>query len=199
MWKSGDADMSRVIVDFSTPGAGFDQPLELWRACHERVRRMIGLIQRLAAHLEKSAVDTDARTTATSIRRYFDEAAPRHHEDEEEDLFPRLRSRLERLDSEQAKKVTDALATLEADHKDLSAMWHMLRAPLARIEHGKEATLDEATIALFVSRYRAHMEIEETVIEPVLKRLLAKRDIDAIGKTMAQRRGVDWSDLATAR
>jgi pyridoxamine 5'-phosphate oxidase len=199
MGKSGDADMSRVIVDFSTPGAGFDQPLALWRACHERVRRMIGLIQRLAAHLETSSIDTDARTTATSIHRYFDEAAPRHHEDEEEDLFPRLRNRLERLDPEQAKKVTDALATLEADHKDLSAMWHMLREPLAHIEHGKAATLDEATIALFVSRYRAHMEIEETIIEPALKRLLTKRDIEAIGKTMAQRRGVDWSELTTAR
>jgi len=191
--------MSRVIVDFSTPGAGFDQPLQLWSACHGRVRRMIGLIQRLAAHLEKSSVDTDARTTATSIRRYFDEAAPRHHEDEEEDLFPRLRGRLDRLDAAQAAQVTDALATLEADHRDLSGMWNLLRAPLAQIEHGKAARLDAATVALFVSRYRAHMQIEETIIEPALKRLLAKRDIETIGRSMAQRRGVAWSDPAPRR
>jgi len=191
--------MSRVIVDFSTPAAGFDQPLELWGACHERVRRMIGLLQRLAEHLDKSGIDSDARTTATSIRRYFDEAAPRHHDDEEVDLFPRLTSRMDRLDATSATRLAEALATLMADHVDLSALWQALRVPLVQIEHGKAATLDEATIALFVSRYRAHMEIEETIVEPALKRLLSKSDLAAVGKAMAQRRGVDWNELATAK
>ena len=26
-------------IDFRTPGAGFDQPIEMWLACHERVQR----------------------------------------------------------------------------------------------------------------------------------------------------------------
>ena len=25
------------LIDFRTPAAGFDQPLELWQACHERI------------------------------------------------------------------------------------------------------------------------------------------------------------------
>jgi hypothetical protein len=41
------------------------------------------------------------------------------------------------------------------------------------------------------------MEIEESVIEPALKRVLRKSDLDAIGKAMAQRRGVDWNELST--
>ena len=188
--------MTRVIVDFSTPAAGFDQPLELWSACHGRVRRMISLLQRLAEHVQKAGADADARTTATSIRRYFDEAAPRHHDDEEIDLFARLRGRLDQLDAEHAAQVAAAIATLQADHHDLSALWKALRAPLVRIEGGAAAALDEATIALFVSRYQAHMQVEETVIEPALKRLLRKSDLSAIGQAMAQRRGVDWSELA---
>ncbi len=188
--------MAVSIVDFSTPAAGFDQPLALWNACHDRVRRMIGLLQRLSEHMEKSGVDSDARVTATSIRRYFDEAAPRHHEDEELDLFERLRNRLDQLEPPQAAKVSGALSRLLDDHVELHAMWDALRRPLADIERGKAATLDEATVALYVSRYRSHMEIEEGVIEPALKRVLTRRDLEAIGKAMAQRRGVDWSDLS---
>lgn len=189
--------MAVSIVDFSTPAAGFDQPLALWKACHDRVRRMISLLQRLAEHMEKGGLGSDARVTATSIRRYFDEAAPRHHEDEELDLFERLRNRLGQLETTQAAKVSGALSRLLDDHVELHAMWRALREPLTRIERGEAASLDETTVALYVSRYRSHMEIEESVIEPALKRVLRKSDLDAIGKAMAQRRGVDWSELAT--
>ena len=76
-------------LDFSSPSAGYDQPLEMWIDCHKRIARMNSLLQRLVDHLKHHAVDKHAGVTATSIRRYFDEAAPRHHDDEEVDLFPR--------------------------------------------------------------------------------------------------------------
>lgn len=188
--------MKRSVLDFSTPAAGFDQPLELWGACHGRVRRMIGLLQRLAEHLAKSGVDRDARTTATSIRRYFDEAAPHHHADEEVDLFPRLRERAGHLDAAHAQRLTEALAVLERDHAELADVWQSLRESLTQIEHGKPTQLDAPTVELFVGRYEAHMQIEESVVEPALKRLLRKSDLAAIGRSMAQRRGVDWSEIS---
>mgnify|MGYP001765205654 CR=1 FL=1 len=61
-------------IDFRTPGAGFDQPLDLWQACHERVLRMCTLLQRLQEHLRTRDVDGDAKVTAVSVLRYFDEA-----------------------------------------------------------------------------------------------------------------------------
>ncbi|MGE5339316.1 MAG: hemerythrin domain-containing protein [Gemmatimonadota bacterium] len=187
--------MARSVVDFTTPAAGFDQPLELWNACHGRVRRMLALLQRLADHIDRSGIDGDARTTAVSIKRYFEQAAPHHHEDEERDLFPRLREKADQLDAANAAKLLDALRTLETDHTELAEIWSGLRVALTSIEHNKAAILDRPTIALFVSRYHAHMQIEETVIEPALKRLLRKGDLAAIGKAMAKRRGVDWNEL----
>ena len=62
-------------IDFRTPGAGFDQPVEMWLACHERVQRFAALLSRLADHVRKQGADEDAQVTATSIRRYFNEAA----------------------------------------------------------------------------------------------------------------------------
>jgi hemerythrin-like domain-containing protein len=190
--------MAVSIVDFSTPAAGFDQPLALWEACHDRVRRMIGLLQRLAEHIEKIGVDENARITATSIRRYFDEAAPRHHDDEEIDLFPRLLARMDAKGATpEAGRVAAAIETLRADHNEMKSMWAALRGPLAQIEAGEAATLDDATVALFAMRYRHH--VEDTQIAPALRRWLTKSDLDAVGKAMAERRGVNWSELAAPR
>ena len=56
------------------------------------MQRFAALLGRLAEHLGTHGANEDAQVTATSIRRYFNEAAPRHHEDEEVDLFPRRAS-----------------------------------------------------------------------------------------------------------
>lgn len=186
-------------IDFRTPAAGFDQPLELWLACHDRVRRMCSLLQRLLEHVRASGADEQAKVTAVSIRRYFDEAAPRHHEDEEIDLFPRLLQRLDGSTGSEAAGVRNAVALLEADHREMGRLWSILREALAAIERGDAGALDEVVVGLFVSRYRSHCEIEDTVIAPALRRALSEQELDAVGHAMAQRRGVDWNDIAARR
>lgn len=188
--------MVRSLIDFRTPAAGFDQPLELWLACHERVQRMVGLLQRLVEHLRTNGADESACVTATSIRRYFDEAAPRHHEDEEIDLFPRLQAK---VTGAQAKRINHAIASLRADHGELHGLWAQLRVALKAIERGEAATLDEAALTIFVTRYRAHIELEESVLAPALAKLLGKRDLAAIGRAMAERRGLNWEELSARR
>lgn len=182
-------------IDFRTPAAGFDRPLALWQACHVRVLRMAGLTERLREHLCAHPVDEIAQTTATSIRRYFNEAAARHHEDEERDIFPRLRAR---LPADSATSLRAVLDTLEEDHEMLGRLWRTLDAALAAIERGEAAELDEATVLLFVSGYRRHCEVEDTAIASALARHLTPEDIAAIGQAMAARRGVDWADLTGA-
>ena len=179
-------------IDFRTPGAGFDQPVEMWLACHERVQRFAALLSRLADHVRKQGADEDAQVTATSIRRYFNEAAPRHHEDEEVDMFPRLRERL--VDSD--KTVLDVLDQVEADHLEMAGMWKSIDAALAKIAHGTPVALEQAVIDRFATMYRHHIDAEERVLLPALKRVLGKADWNAVGRAMAERRGLEWDDLA---
>ncbi len=183
------------FIDFRTPAAGFDQPLELWLACHDRVRRMASLLERLREHLIENGADESARVTATSIRRYFDEAAPRHHEDEEVDLFPLLRRLLPKKAPKKARAVNAALDRLEADHAEMGKLWQTLRLLLESIERGENVQLDEAMVQRFATRYREHCETEDTVIADALRRCLDATDLDAIGQAMAERRGVDWTHL----
>lgn len=188
-----------ALIDFRTPAAGFDQPLELWLACHDRVRRMTGLLERLREHIGTIGADDAARVTATTIRRYFDEAAPRHHEDEEVDLFPLLRRRLPRKDPKRLPEVEAALSRLEADHVSLGRVWQLVRPVLEAIERGEPATLDAETVHVFASGYRGHCEVEDTVIADALRLCLADADLDALGQAMAERRGVDWTHLHSSR
>lgn len=188
-----------ALIDFRTPAAGFDQPLELWLACHDRVRRMTGLLERLREHLGTIGADDAARVTATTIRRYFDEAAPRHHEDEEVDLFPLLRRLLPQKDPKRLPEVEAALSRLEADHVSLGRVWQVVRPLLQAIERGEPATLDAETVNAFASGYRGHCEVEDTVIADALRLCLADADLDALGQAMAERRGVDWTHLHSSR
>jgi hemerythrin-like domain-containing protein len=195
--RPGRAELS--IIDFRTPAAGFDQPLELWLACHDRVRRMTGLLERLREHLKLMGADDAARVTATTIRRYFDEAAPRHHDDEEIDLFPLLRRLLPQKAPAEAPTVNAALARLESDHVELGKVWQALRPALEEIEQGKAATLDELAVRRFADGYRGHCELEDTVIADALRLCLVEADLDALGQAMAERRGVDWTHLHSSR
>jgi hemerythrin-like domain-containing protein len=187
------------IIDFRMPAAGFDQPLELWLACHDRVRRMTGLLERLREHVAIMGADDAARVTATTIRRYFTEAAPRHHQDEEIDLFPLLRRRLPETAPGRAAEVNAAVDRLEADHVALGAVWGRLLPVLEAIERGVAAALDDEDVRVFANGYRGHCEVEDTIIAEALRLCLADADLDALGQSMAERRGVDWTHLHSSR
>jgi len=188
-----------ALIDFRSPAAGFDQPLQLWLACHDRVRRMTGLLERLREHLGAMGADEAARVTATTIRRYFDEAAPRHHEDEELDLFPLLRRTLPTKAPGRVTEVERALVRLQADHLALGKVWQQLRPALEAIERGEPVQLEGDLVQRFAEGYRGHCEVEDTVIAEALQLCMGDADLDALGQAMAERRGVDWTHLHSSR
>jgi len=144
-----------------------------------------------ATKASASAMSASA-APAASIRRYFDEAAPRHHEDEEVDMFPRLR---ERLDGERDRTVLDVLDQVEADHLEMASLWKQLDTLLAGIARGEAITLEQPLIDRFATMYRHHIDAEERVVLPALKRVLRKGDWQAVGRAMAERRGLEWEQV----
>jgi len=72
----------------------------------------LGSLVRVAPLLEKP-LDPDARTAMETSLRYFREAAPKHTADEEESLFPRLRS----IHSPEVEAALGTLDPLEHDHR----------------------------------------------------------------------------------
>ncbi len=98
------------------PEAGFAAPYEMLGACHDKVQRMLDLLERLQAHLREHGPDGQAAQAARDVMRYFDLAAPLHHEDEERHVFPLL------LHSEDPAWVALA-GRLQQEHRDMVPAW----------------------------------------------------------------------------
>jgi hemerythrin-like domain-containing protein len=170
------------------PAAGFDQPFELLAACHGRVERMLGLLERLAAHLAAHGADEPARSAAADITRYFDIAGPAHHEDEERHVLPRLRA--------SGDPALAALADrLHADHARMARDWAALRAELAQVREGRWADAADAGAALpaawadFAAFYRHHIAAEDDQAYPAVRATLDDDSLRRMGREMAARRG----------
>ena len=166
----------------AAPGAGFDQPFERLEACHDRVRRMLGLLERLAAHLPVRGCDAQAAQAARDVLCYFDTAAPAHHEDEERHVLPRLRAAGDEAFA----------AQIEQEHHELHRQWAELRRTLVEVAAGTWVGTGPADFMpwqRYAALYRAHAASEEALAFPAARATLDDADLRAMGQEMAERRG----------
>ncbi len=171
---------------FGEAGApSFDDPLGMLVACHGRIERQLDTLQRLAAHVPVHGADRDAQAAARAILRYFDNAAPNHHADEEASVFPRLLAR--------TPSARDLVAALERDHHaTFDANWRRLRPLLAGIASGQRDSLPPGLVREVRAAYEAHIALENDTLIPLCADALTPEELAAIGAEMAARRGVAW-------
>lgn len=162
------------------PAAGFEQPYEMLAACHERVERMLVLLDKLHAHVKAFGADEQAQRAALDVMRYFDIAAPLHHQDEEKHVFPRLRAQGQ-----------GALADrLLAEHAQMVPAWAALRTTLAEIAEGRRPVMGARSWNDFAALYRRHLADENEAAYPAAAAATAADDARAMGAEMAARRGL---------
>lgn len=165
------------------PGAGFEQPVEMLEACHERVLQRVALLERLDRHLQAHGSDDQAIEAAQDLIRYFDIAAVHHHEDEERHLLPLLRRIGE------APLADEVLAA----HALLARLWVPIRDELRRVAAGQPLQGAPAERGArwgdYARHYRAHVELEEARLFPLAERLTGAERAE-MGADMARRRGV---------
>lgn len=168
--------------------AGFDQPFALLRGCHARIERMDALQLRLIDHVRVSGADAQAQQAAAKVLRYFDLAAPLHHEDEDLHVFPLLRQIGEEGDAAR-------LDRLEADHRAFAALWATLRIWLQQVQTGQAQSANAQTVgaaAHFSAIHATHIALENTRIFPAAQACMTAAQLAAMGQDMAARRGVRW-------
>ena len=179
--------MTSSLSLHSPPAAGFDQPFEMLGACHERVRRMLGLLLRLRAHLQDRGPNEPAQQAARDVLRYFDLAAPQHHEDEERHVLPALR-----LSGDAA--LVALAQRLQDDHRAMSTAWALLRPALAALAQGQWPASGAAVAWQqwqdFAALYRGHLQAEDGQAFVAAKRLAPAAAQAAMGAEMAARRGL---------
>lgn len=174
----------------SAPAVGFEAPFDMLSACHERVERMLVLIVRLQTRLQEQGLDDQVRQAARDVMRYFDLAAPLHHEDEERHVFPPLMCGADAA-------VKALVLRLIQDHRQMEIAWQGARAVLnALAEHNGAQPFEELTVwqkvALndFARLYRQHLDDEDKVAYPAARDLLSPGALEAMSQDMMKRRGV---------
>ena len=167
--------------------ADFDHPLQMLEACHDRIAAQCETLRGLATHLPAHGCDAQAQQVASNVMRYFDGAGRHHHEDEEEDLFPRM---IAAAHGQNAERVALLISELRREHRDMEQMWDGIRDTLEKIAHGENTPLAEIEVNRFCTLYHAHIAIEEADLIPLAAMLLGEDDLSQLGRAMAARRGV---------
>jgi len=168
--------------------ADFEHPLQMLRACHERIEAQCETLRRLASHLPAHGCDAQAQQAASNVMRYFDSAGRHHREDEEQDLFPCL---VDSAKEQNAERVALLVRQLKQDHHEIEKAWLKLREALEVIAHGDSAPLDELEVSRFCGMYHAHMAAEDANLIPLAQLLLSVEALAALGRSMAARRGIN--------
>ena len=94
-------------------------------ACRARVRRTLALLGKLVEHIDKQGHGEQSRSAAADVLRYFNLAAPLHHQDEEINVFPVLPGRDDAA-------MTLTVEALKRDHVQMGLWWAQLQQPLQR-------------------------------------------------------------------
>lgn len=157
-----------------------EDPVEMLLACHDKVRQFSRLLHKLVAHVASQGADEQARNAALAVRRYFDVAAPLHHQDEDLDLYPALQHLGDPLLSEACRR-------LSKEHGPQHALWQTVSSWLQTVASG-EAPPPPAAVLLFADDAMRHADEEERLLYPQVKRLSAK-DLAHIALAMSARRG----------
>jgi len=167
-------------------GVSFETPVAMLMECHRRIEQQCETLARLVPHVAAHGSDAAAVEAARAVMRYFDVAAPKHHVDEEDDLFPAL---IEAMAGSDAVCVREMTGVLLAEHRDLERRWGALRAMLDQLVRGEAAVIAAADVSAFADLYAKHIAREERELLPMAERLIDAATMARIGAAMRRRRG----------
>lgn len=165
------------------------QPLDWFVAEHYRHRQFCALMHELSRSV---LFDPEPITAVVEFLRH---ELGRHLADEEDDLFPLLKERARPDDD-----VDQVLGRLRAEHRGDLAHGHSLRLHLERcLETHTAPGLDPAVaLALdaFASQELRHLALENAVVLPLAKLRLTTKDLKALSRRLAARRGLHLQSAA---
>lgn len=177
--------------------SNFTNPLGLLSDCHRRIEYFLNLLVTVTKQVQGSRLDVEQQTALETALFYFERAAPKHTLDEEESLFPRMRA----SENPQAQAALAVLDSLYADHAAAGEMHKKVEALVRRWLEGGELSGGQARrltemLDELSTIYQRHIAAEDNEVFPLAASLLEKSEIEAIGREMAARRGIDLVALA---
>ncbi|MCW8931927.1 MAG: hemerythrin domain-containing protein [Gammaproteobacteria bacterium] len=169
-------------------GTTFEQPIELLLSCHEKIIHFSSALHELSIALKQKGWTDEIKTSSDQIRRYFNIAAPEHHLDEENHLFPAIIALDPKFKHAESTIILQQLNRMIKEHVESDALWETLDAMLE--EQSKDFLTLESLTQEFKKDMHEHARIENEEIFPYAKKHLSAAKLKDIGLSIAKRRGI---------
>ena len=168
------------------PDSGFDDPIGMLIDCHRRIEQFLHILCVVVNRAQSRALTDEEAKAVQSALQYFREGGRRHTADEEESLFPRLRT-------EAAAGNVEQLSGLENDHLHANDLHHAVEALYsAWIADASLSPEDEQRLRSSTEQlkhlYEKHIQVEEQIVFPRAAAILGNRTIAEIGQEFHDRR-----------
>lgn len=178
----------------------FDRPLALMSDCHRRIESFLAVFGRVLDRYASRDLDNEGTSALRTTQRYFREAAPRHTEDKEDSLFPRLRE----LGRDDLRELLEAADRLERQHDEAQHLHASLDARVDRwLEAGRLSDRDARSLASDLQAldrlYTEHIAFEDKVLFHAAERVLGDASLRRIGGEMAAQRGRNSDGTAACK
>lgn len=173
------------------PESDFRNPLGLLSDCHRRIERFLAGLIAITEEAQGNKLEDVQREQFELGLRYFRDAAPKHTLDEEESLFPRLRSKRD----DKSNAAFELLESLHAEHGEAEIKHHKVdELGRAWIEdEGLSADNTRLLTSLLKelqATYEKHIALEDNELFPMAQGILDRVELEAIAREMAARRGL---------
>lgn len=176
-----DKDGANLCLIERMPIDLLDEPLEFIFADHFRQRFVCSLIRQIA---EGRGVSGDE---ATEIGNFLTHDLPLHHIDEEQDLFPALLKSARPEDD-----IKQTIARLRDDHTIGNEESARVRKILSEFSVGSSVRSKSAIriLKIYAQSENKHLAIENSVVLPIARVRLSKRQLQSMSNSMKSRRNV---------
>jgi hemerythrin-like domain-containing protein len=176
-------------VQIGVTAHNFSDPTGLLTDCHRRIEMFLRSLQAVAAGGPR--LDDEHHRALDLALRYFRESAPKHAADEEESMFPRLRS----VGDEELKNALEKVEALERDHREADALHRQVDELGTRWLGAEELSAADFakfrdSVASLAEIYPQHIQVEDQVLFPAAERTLSPEQKAEIAAEMAGRRSV---------
>jgi hemerythrin-like domain-containing protein len=159
-------------------------PVDNFSDCHAGI---VTTLKKLN-HLPELVLQAqNARETAQSVLKLFEEVVYQHHTEEEQDLFTAVFTSSQ--PGPERDRVQAMTRQLTAEHRAIEAAWSDIKTQVKSAAKGNASTLPEKSVQLLVSQYLAHAGFEEQHFLPLAQEILGRNSnhMAALGMTLHMR------------
>lgn len=167
------------------PDSGFDDPIGMLMDCHRRIESSLSILCVVVGRAQGRSLTIEERDAVKAALQYFCIGGQRHTADEEESLFPRLRT----SDADSLKEIS----RLECDHREANELHGSVERLYSTWIASDELTATDALQLQAETKrlkqlYSNHIQVEETIVFPRAALVLDSHAIVAIGTEFRFRR-----------